>query len=883
MVFDNADSERYDVIEKYIPHGSKGNILITSKNFATLARVTSFASQSVEEMEEEEALSLLLRSSNLGSAFYDDQAAKIVTALGCIPLAIDQAGAYIAQQNYDLEGYLKLYKNHHKDLLSDPGFMGASDYGSPIYGTWDISMEAIKHRADSCDKHMAHPAECALALHGVFAFLYNEKIPEDIFENAAANYKHNDIIEWKEPYPQLSAYLKDTKVLDSNGKWNKFVFNKGIQVLKSFALIKYDGKSKTYFVHPLVHMWGRDRLSYDATISNWEKARALLASSVKVNQDADYSFLKMLLPHVEANNKYAVDLGLGIRYDDEVYSRFAYLFDTQGHWDQATQLRKKIVEEREKKLGESHIRTVEGRSHLAMAYYEQGRLSEAENILEQVLSHFVALFGQQHPRSLTVMGNLSLVYGALQRLAEAETLHTYVIKEAIKNNHSHVLENMNNLAIVYAHQKRFNDAENVWVRVLEESSKLGATHPLCLQFMKNLGVLYWKEGKYEKAEKLFLEVVRNREAILGEDHPCTLESAASLALIFNEQGKKNKAEEFQIKVERYIANVGLQHPANFASMSSLSTMYYCQKKWEEAEKLAVQVMEGRKLQLGEDHPHTVMSMHIAAQIYKSQGKKLDNAVKLLEHVVKWNRENLGETDPNTIECINDLVEVYLIQGRRVDEAAQHLTQMIEGWEGEISNSLLDKTKKLLVDILKRGRESKTEIHASLNDLATIYWIQKKYEEAEAVLMQAMEGKKLPVAGNHAETLKTMNNLAHIHKRKGNLEEAKRLLTQVYDGQMATLGEHHKYTLSSMATLAAIYQEQGNLQDAEVLLKQAVNGMECVLKENNALLLHSKRQLVSLQDQLMEGMKLSLLIEIVFDHPAEGEVTQMLLDEVQTSR
>jgi tetratricopeptide (TPR) repeat protein len=388
MVFDNAD-ERYNVIEKYIPFGNKGNILTTSRNDAS-ARVTSFASHLVDQMEEEEALSLLLKSSNLRLGSGSSNAAKcIVDVLGYIPLAIDQAGAYIQQKKCGLDCYLDLYKRHHKDLMSDPHLTGASGYGSSIYRTWDISMEEIKHRAGSSDEHIAHPAECALALHGIFAFLDKENISEDIFENAAANYKHNEIIEWKEPYPQLSL---DAKVLplDPNGNLNRIVFYAGIQVLKSFALIK--GDSKSYSVHQLVHMWSRDRLLHDTMISNWESARALLASSVKVNQDGDnHTFLRMLLPHIKANNKYAVDLNLGIKYHDEIFSRFAYLYDTQGNWDDAKKLREKIVEERGKLLGENHLSTVESRSDLAMAYYEQGRLNEAKNILEKVSSQFTAV------------------------------------------------------------------------------------------------------------------------------------------------------------------------------------------------------------------------------------------------------------------------------------------------------------------------------------------------------------------------------------------------------------------------------------------------------------------------------------------------------------
>ena len=50
----------------------------------------------INEMEEADAITLLLKASYLdASAEHIEVAKKIVTELGCMPLAVDQAGAYI--------------------------------------------------------------------------------------------------------------------------------------------------------------------------------------------------------------------------------------------------------------------------------------------------------------------------------------------------------------------------------------------------------------------------------------------------------------------------------------------------------------------------------------------------------------------------------------------------------------------------------------------------------------------------------------------------------------------------------------------------------------------------------------------------------------------
>ncbi|KIL53873.1 hypothetical protein M378DRAFT_1068307, partial [Amanita muscaria Koide BX008] len=149
MVFDNADGG-YQVVEKFIPSGNGGSILVTSRNKA-LERITSPThSLEVIEMGKEEAIALLLKSAGVGSNSVNAAitAEKLVAVLGCIPLAIDQAGAYIHSCGCGLDYYLELFIKHRAKLLSDREFTGASLYKYSTYGTWEISIEEIKHRAE---------------------------------------------------------------------------------------------------------------------------------------------------------------------------------------------------------------------------------------------------------------------------------------------------------------------------------------------------------------------------------------------------------------------------------------------------------------------------------------------------------------------------------------------------------------------------------------------------------------------------------------------------------------------------------------------------------------------------------------------------------------
>ena len=96
IVFDNADNPSPEEVEEFIPSGNRGNILITSRN-PSMGRLVSHENIiEIKEMEESDAISLLLKASHIDASPEHKKAAKrLVIELGCIPLAVEHAGAYM--------------------------------------------------------------------------------------------------------------------------------------------------------------------------------------------------------------------------------------------------------------------------------------------------------------------------------------------------------------------------------------------------------------------------------------------------------------------------------------------------------------------------------------------------------------------------------------------------------------------------------------------------------------------------------------------------------------------------------------------------------------------------------------------------------------------
>ena len=334
IIFDNAGDDPR-VVSGYFPGGNRGNILFTSRNQALRRYVSPEACAEVEKMEEDDAISLLLKSALLDeSSEGAKQASRLIVKELCfLPLAVDQAGAAIANGLCNVGDYLQMYLEHRKELLAYPMFGGASNYGRAVYGSWDLSFEAIKARDSQAGR-------TAIFILQMFAFFHHENIGEEIFKAAAeaaeeaclGNGSDSDM-----DFLQDNIILHQVLQLDKGGNWDPLFFREGIQVLLSFSLIKKAAIGNTYSVHPLVHSWSHDRMLPE---EQWIKYACshILSSSISFQFTSEHcAFRQRLLPHIKVN-LHDIQLEMPSFYNDKQYTNFALVFYEGGYWKDAEEL-----------------------------------------------------------------------------------------------------------------------------------------------------------------------------------------------------------------------------------------------------------------------------------------------------------------------------------------------------------------------------------------------------------------------------------------------------------------------------------------------------------------------------------------------------------------
>ncbi|KAG9107965.1 hypothetical protein FRC07_008549 [Ceratobasidium sp. 392] len=143
-------------------------------------------------------------------------------------------------------------------------------------------------------------------------------------------------------------------------------------------------------------------------------------------------------------------------------------------------------------------------------------------------------------------------------------------------------------------------------------------------------------------------------------------------------------------------------------------------------------------------------------------------------------------------------------------------------------------EQLQVQVVDGMKQALGELHphtlTSMANLASTYRNQGRWDEAELLQVQVVDARKQALGELHPDTLRSMANLALTYSNQGRWDEAESLQVQVVDARKQALGELHPRTLTSMANLASTYWNQGRWDEVESLEVQVLDARKQALGE-----------------------------------------------------
>jgi tetratricopeptide (TPR) repeat protein len=535
LIYDNIDD--LSIAESFLPKAGAGHLLFTTRAYALSGLAQRL---DIQKMEPEIGALLILRRASLlaleaalNMANPDDQstAHAISQELDGLPLALDQAGAYVKEAPCPLSDYLYHYQTRRSDILRRRGQFD-QDYPASVATTWSLSFEKVRE---------ANPASAEL-LH-FCAFLAPDAIPEAIVIQGAAH---------------LPPTLQDAVV-------HPVQFDRATATLLAYSLLRRNA-NETLNVHRLVQMVLRDDMPGEVK-HQWKQQAVLTVNTAGPNVEdlTQWNICEQWVPHALVCAIWIDEEHISSPEAIHLLNEAGYYLNKRARHGEAEPLYRRALSIREQELGSDHPDTATGLNNLASLYSMEGKYTEAEPLYWRALAIRERLLGANHPSTATSLNNLASLYKAQGKYSEAEQLvkRTLLIREEqLGADHPETALSVNNLAVLYDTQGKYVEAEPLYRRALAiRERQLGADHPDTASSLNNLAIFYKTQGKYTKAELLARRAHKIYEEQLGGDHPDTAMSLNNLAMLYNVQGKHAEAEPLVRRaLEIYEKRLGVDHP-----------------------------------------------------------------------------------------------------------------------------------------------------------------------------------------------------------------------------------------------------------------------------------------------------------------------------------
>jgi tetratricopeptide (TPR) repeat protein len=496
VVLDNADVPADDSPLSSLLGAAKasgGHILVTSRDPGWARMATPVE---VDVLPREEAVDLLrCRAKGLSP----EQAGRLAEALGDLPLALEQAGAWLAESGMPAGTYEDLLRRRAREVLT----RGTAAGQVPVAATWTVALDAVTDPA-------------AVMLVRLWAHVGPEPIPLDLLGAETAGLV---------PEPLATAARDPLKLGDT------------VAQVSRLGLVRPTGGAVV--MHRLVHAVLRDHTpaaERELLCSAVVRLVAAATASGDPNRPDTWRRFARLYPHALAADL----ISNGDPDGRATVLRFADYLHARGDDANGDRLASRARKQWEKALGKDHPDTIVATGHLAYMLRARHDYPAARALSEDVRSRFQRVLGDDHPHTIKAGACLGAALRGLKDYSAARALFEDMLSRCRRvygEDHQHTINAMANLAVTLRDQGNYPTAQDLLEDVLSWRRRvLGPDDPDTIKAAANLARTLRLQGDYRAAQELLEDVLPRRRRVLGPDHRHTIKAAIRLAETLQLQG-----------------------------------------------------------------------------------------------------------------------------------------------------------------------------------------------------------------------------------------------------------------------------------------------------------------------------------------------------------
>ena len=323
LIFDNAVDARS--IHNCLPGGGIGHIIITSRNpnWAGVAKPLS-----VKSLPLDNAIEFLLKRTNS----QDEATAKeLAENLGRLPLALEQASAFIETSGRPLAHYLELFETRQRELMQRGEL--SIEYPETVATTWSISFQNVERENK--------PAAELLRLCAFFA-------PDDI------------------PLKMITEGAKELPESLAKTVTDSFSFDEALIALRKYSLVEVEDEKLS--IHRLVQAVIRHAMNED-DVKRWAGVAVHVVNAAFPNNSNDvrtWPLCAPLVPHASVALSHAEAIPFTSNETAMLLNQIGMYMYARAEYAQAKKMYERALAIDEAALGPDHPNVAEWLNNLGV-------------------------------------------------------------------------------------------------------------------------------------------------------------------------------------------------------------------------------------------------------------------------------------------------------------------------------------------------------------------------------------------------------------------------------------------------------------------------------------------------------------------------------------
>lgn len=363
LIFDNATNS--ESVRDYFPQNSAGHTLVTSRNASWRGLMKPLP---VQKMNVEDAIEFLLKRTGQTDK---TSAKELAKELDYLPLALEQAGAYIEVTGFTLVHYLELFRTRQQEMLQRG--KPSTDYPATVATTWEMAFQQVEHKS-----------QAAVDLLNLCAFFAPDDISLQVISDGAEYL----------PEP-LKATMTDALASDN-----------AVEILRTYSFV--ERKDESLSIHRLVQAVTRHRMS-EEEFNNWAEIAISVVNKAFPGNSNDvrtWPVILSLLPHATIASEFAEITKSITENTARLLNEMGIYSRNRADYAQAKSFHQRALAIKEEAFGKNHPQVALYVNNLGSVLQDLGDLAGAKAHFERALAILREFLGDEHPNTKIVRGNL---------------------------------------------------------------------------------------------------------------------------------------------------------------------------------------------------------------------------------------------------------------------------------------------------------------------------------------------------------------------------------------------------------------------------------------------------------------------------------------------